>query len=502
MFLNTFIPSQETYANYTRPMTYESIRRVLRFYGLEGSRQVFYTGESEIAKLVGSDSTDGLRGDLFTDGVFREKIFCNVSHDRSEFNSGFSNSRRMITEQPTWRDSDTGLMVTPAFEGRVCRVELNCFFPSRVKAQQFVNTLSRLQANQIVDFNFEATVHMVFNEGILGLIEHIHTLKAKWEPTLPVLEEWFVAAAQQPLTTIMNKAGNNHSLAVPFKIQNLGIQFSEPQISLARKSELFGKYEVSIPYSYHFQEFIGWEVQYPLNIYQDEIDEAFIPRKEEGQVPFTPRCNVELAQAKEIWKVHTDVQPYYVVLPDHDPWKMEAQRFELPVVQARLSVEDAPEQVLCNFFEIEEFTWHPALKSYILRNRAKLFNMTSSPLIVRIYSGDIMILDTQLSMTETGDIILNRPPTMKNMHRLVVSLNYGVRDWPDSFWSDIDNHPEDRGVLDVLYPWFDWSKFPDNLLGNANQIKELINQGDGLVYYPWSRYMLGLGLYAHHADKR
>lgn len=502
MYLNTFIPSQETYANYTRPMTYDSIRRVLRFYGLEGSRQIFYTGESEIAKLVGSDSTDGLRGDLFTDGIFREKIFCNVSHERSDFNSGYGNSRRMITEQPTWFDSDTGIMVTPAFEGRECKVELNCFFPSRIKAQQFVNTLSRLQANQVVDFNFDATVHVVLNDGILALIEHIHALKSKWEPNLPALEEWFVANAQQPLTTIMNKAGNNHALAVPFNIQNLGIQFSEPKIMLARKADLFGKYEVTIPYSYHFQEFIGWEVQYPLSIYQDEIDECFIPAKEEGQVPFTRRCNIELEQAKEIWKVQTDVQPYYVVLPDHDPWKMEYKRFELPVVQARLSVEDLPEQVLCNFFEIDGFEWHPALKSYLLRNREKLFDSVSSPLIVRIYSDDLMILDTQLSMTETGDIILHRPPTMKNTHRLVVSLNYGVRDWTDHFWEDMDKHPEDRPILGILYPWFDWSKYPDNLAGHANNIRDAINQGDGLVQFPWSQYMLGLGLYAYTINKR
>ncbi|UYE93499.1 hypothetical protein [Shewanella phage FishSpeaker] len=499
MYLNTFVPSQETYANYTRPMTYDSIRRVLRFYGLEGSRQVLYMGESEITPLVGSNSTDGLRGDLFTDGIFREKIYCNVTHDRSEFNSGFSNSRRMITEQPTWYDSDTGLMVTPAFEGRICRVELSCFFPSRIKAQQFIATLSRLQANQVVDFNFETNVHVVFNEGILGLIEHIHALKSKWEPTLPTLEDWFVGCAQQPLTTITNKAGNNAVLAVPFNMQNLGIQFSEPTIALARKSDLFGKYEVIIPYFYHFQEFIGWEVQYPLSIYQDTIDEEFIPHKEEGQRPFTRRRNIELDQAKQLWDVQSDVQPYYIVLPEYDPWKMEFKRFELPIVQARLSVDNVPEQVMCNFFDIPGFTWHPALKNYVVRNRSKLFDMASSPLIVRIYSGEIMILNTQLRMEENGDIILNRPPTMKNIHHLVVSLDYGVRDWPDSFWEDIDMHPEDRPVLDVLFPWFDWSRFPNNLAGNANLIRELINQGDGIIHYPWGHYMMRLGLHAHSA---
>lgn len=497
MFLNTFVPSQETYVNYTRPMTYESIRRVLRFYGLEGSRQIFYMGESEIAKMVGSDSTDGLRGDLFTDGIFREKIYCNVTHDRSEFNTGYGNSRRMITEAPTWHDGDTGLMVTPAFEGRICRVELSCFFPSRIKAQQFINTLSRLQANQIVDFNFNANVHMVFNEGILGLIEHVHTLKAKWEPTLPVLEEWFVSNAQQPLTTVTNKAGNNEILTVPFDIQNLGIQFSEPTINLARRSELFGKYEVSIPYFYHFQEFIGWEVQYPLSVYQDDIDECFIPRKEEGQVSFHRRTNIELAQAKQLWDGMSDLQPYYVVIPSHDPWKVQSPRYELPIVQARLLVEDIPNQVMCNFFEIPDFTWHPAIHSYLLRNRAKLFNGVSSPLVVRIWSGEIMIDDTQLSMTETGDIVLSRHPTMKNTHRLVVSLNYGVRDWSDEFWEDLDKHPEDKGILDVLFPWYDWDKYKDNLTGNLGLIRDDINQGYGLNPTGWSTYMLGLGLHAY-----
>jgi hypothetical protein len=73
--LHTFIPAAETYRNSTRPGIYDSLKRVLRFYSLESTAQIFFNGENEIAKLVGSNATDKPRTGIYTDGMFRNKLY-------------------------------------------------------------------------------------------------------------------------------------------------------------------------------------------------------------------------------------------------------------------------------------------------------------------------------------------------------------------------------------------------------------------------------------------
>lgn len=519
MLLRTFVPSQETYANYTRPLTYEAIKRVLSFYGLNDGTQVFYNGEAEITKLVGSNSTDQTRTDLYTDGVFRGKIYAVVQHQRSTFNTDYGNSRRDLTEQPIWLDLEHGIRVSPEYEGRLCRVELNAHFPSRIKAQTFVNQIEMLRAQQMTDFNFNAVVHKVFNEGVLGLIEHVHAIKQHWEgDNCPELTEWFKSNAKVSMTTISNKAGNNQVLAVPYRMRNMGIQLEGSAIQLAQKSNIFGKYEVSVPFYFHFQEFMGWRVEYPLNVYQTEIDDEFIPTRDEGFKEFSIRNNVELTLANSIWTdSRKGLPPYYHVFPDHDPWRVPFYKWEMPVLQARISLPADPDnRLLCNMFEIPDFEWNEVLSRWALRNREKIFSDTNSPLVIRVWSGDTMVRPNQLSMDAGGNILINREPTLKNTHRLVISVNYGVRDWKEEFWEDLDQNQEDLPVLDMFYPFTNWKQYTTppaypvqtNLVVNqAPKIKYLkpqlktikrdIGSGDDLLKLDFNTYMINLGVKAY-----
>ena len=73
--LETFIESEEDYNAFFRPAIHDSIRQVLKFYGLNSGNQIYFNGENEITPLVGSLATDDVRSTRYTDGVFRNKIF-------------------------------------------------------------------------------------------------------------------------------------------------------------------------------------------------------------------------------------------------------------------------------------------------------------------------------------------------------------------------------------------------------------------------------------------
>lgn len=499
--LKQYITAAETERNATRPAIYDSLRQTLKFYGLDSTANIFFNGDNEISKLVGSNIDDKLRTDLYTDGVFRNKLYIVAEVEPNNFNSGYSSSRRSMVEMPVWSDSKLKLRLIPVFEGRHVNVEVNAHFNSRQGAQNFVNKINYAQSNQVVDFNFSANIHLPVNAGILGLFSNIHELLRKNVPTTPTLNDWFASGAKSPFTTIMNAAGNNQTLVVPMQLNNIGIQFAEPRIQMARKAQLTGSYEVVLTYHFYYQEFIGWDLEYPLNIYQDEIDEQYIPATQpKFKEELGSHTGIELAQGRIIDQSSRQVQnPYYLKLPDHDPWAYQAPDFTAPIVQARLTVEDEEKQILCNVFDIPDFNWNPAVKKYILRRGRKVFDINDSPFLIEVYSGDIRVLPKQLEMDGLGNITLIRKPTMENTHRVVVALNRGIRSYTDDFWDDLIKHPEDWNIIPPIFPWWPWDKWPeDEWIKHKCEIINGIDLGYGKCPFNWDRYMMYLGLIAYN----
>lgn len=480
--LNTFVDAEEEYNTFFRPAVYDSLRQVLKFYGLESTAQIIYNGEVEIGRMVGVNATDNPRANRFTDGVYRNKIFIVPEIEPHEFNSGFSNQRRMETELPTWSDGGKlPLLLTPSFEGRRVRVGVVANFTGRQEAKAFVNRINRLQANQGVAFNFSANVHMVINPEIIEFFKVIHGLLVKGDPTTPSLPDWFNKGCKAPIDTVSNVAGKLKRMVALAKLDNIGIYFEEPQIKLSRKAEIFGKYEVELGYTFYFQEFLGWELEYPLNVYQAEIPATFIPEPQEKHVErFNRRVAPEVAFAKSFGFPDRSVQaPYYLKLPAHDPWAWKMQAWLQPIIQARLALQAVESQVLCNIFDIPGFEWNAEVKAYMLRRHKYATIHNESPFLIQVFSNDQRVHAPRLSMDTEGFVTLTGVPLLTNTYRIVVVLNWAIRDYSDAFWEDMRNNPASRPVMESIFPNYDWEQFPGPWIDYLDQVRRDIAKGYG-----------------------
>lgn len=497
---NTFIESEEDYNAFFRPAIMDSIRQVLKFYGLDSGNQIYFNGENEIAKLVGNNATDDDRSVRYTDGVFRNKIFIATEVEQHEFNSGFSNSRRMETELPVWSDGGAlPLILTPSFEGRRIKVAVTAYFNSRTSAKTFVNRINRLQANQIAAFNFSANIHLVINPQIIEFMKAIHGLLVENEPTTPELPDWFDAGCKSPVTTISNVAGNLKRMVAPLKLDNIGIYFDEPQTALARKAETFGKYEVTMNYNFFFQEFIGWELQYPLMVYQSQIPEAFIPAPQEKHVEqFNKRVAPEVAFARDLGFPDRHIQaPYYLRLPLHDPWRWKFRAWMQPVIQVRCSVQNVENQALGNIFEIPGYEWNERVKNYILRRREFAFRDNESCFTIQVFSNDQRVHIPRMSLDETGTIWLSGLPEMRNTYRVVICIDWAIRDYTDAFWDDMRNHPDDRLIIESFWNEYDWNQFDSHWINHLFEVRQDIAKGWGkFPTRPINTYTSNAGLIA------
>lgn len=496
--LKTFIATEEPYDAFLRPAIYDSIKAVLQFYKLESAANIYYNGDNEIAKLVGNNRTDSPDAQRYTDGTFRDKIFIVPEISRSDF----WNNRRERVERPIFLDkSNLPLILTPSFENKLIRVKVVCMHTSRATAFDMKNRINRARENQVVDFNFSPTTHMVINPQIIQCFRAIHELLVKNDPNTPALDEWFFGQCWNPVHEISNVKGNHKRLAVPIKFANIGIQFSEPFISQVNKGQTYGRYEVEFNYSFYLNDFTGWELEYPLNVYQDEIPAQYIPAPQESfeAMPNTPAAP-EIADIRAITAPSGRAKtPFYLKLPAHDPWAWPKLDWVEPIIQARLALQDLPEQSLGNIFDIPGFGWKQNVVDYIKRRHAVAFSHHETPFLFQVFSNDIPVDPQYLSMDADGLITLHKGVVMRNTYRVVVTLDWAIRDYSDAFWYDLFKNQEGWKIMQQIFTWYAWDKLPKPWDHNVYQLTLDIAKGYGQPRKPMNIYEMNLDLIAYNA---
>ena len=499
MLLKSTVMSMEDYKTFSRPAVMDSLHRVLKFYGLESSADIYYNEDNDFTPLVGSFKRDQVRTNTFTDGIWRNKIFIIPEWEESQHNSGYSNQRREMTERPVWMtDDEQPFMIYPSLSGLKVTVGVVAGFNSSKSADQFRRRINRLQSNQVVAMNFSASGHLVVNPAIIDLLTNVHALYKKNDPTTPDFPEWFQKYRKVPFTAASDASGKNKLLVVPIVMNELGIYFTEPTVKKSRNAATVGMYEVEFGYYFYWKQFDGWELEYPLNVYQDEIDPIWIPRPDEQYTKsFDVRVNPEMAFAKALTDTRHLNAPYYLRLPNHDPWKMPGLWWVQPVIQARLAVDNVERQELCNIFQIPGWKWSDLAKRYILRRRTEAFRQFNTPFLVTVWSNDIRVYPEHLEMDENGGVWLLRAPEMRNTYRIVVTVDYAVRDYTGSFWTDLAHNPDDEEILPTLFPGFDWANLDKPWADKEVEIRKGIDKGRGIAGPDFNGYMMRLGLHAH-----
>lgn len=498
--LTTFIKTEESYDAYLRPAIYDSIKAVLAFYKLESAANIYYNGRNDVAKLIGNSQDDGQNADRYTDGIFRNKVFIKASYNRSEFWS----NRRMMTERPVLSDGGIlPLRLCPAFENKRVEVTVTAMFNSDIDATNWKDQINRARENQIVDFNFSPINHMVVNNSIVGFFETLYDMVAKNEPGIKPPHEWLNDRWQAATTVVTNVKGNHPRLVVPLKANNVGIQFTEAFVAQAQKGATYGRWEVEFSYFFYLNDFIGWDLEYPLMVYQDEIPQAFISRiQPEHAKPNNVVAAPEVQMARDLAPPQGNVGvPYYAKFPAHDPWAYPGAPWSIPVVQARLSVDAVEQQELCNIFDIP-FVWRDLVKNYVLRRHEYAFTQYHTPFLIQVFENDQRVDPATLSMDENGSITLHKAPNLRNTYRVVITTDYAIRDYADSLWDDLEANPDDWALMPLLFHWFDWSSVPLPWIQNTWFMRKHIAKGWGKWNQSFNIYEMSFNIVAHREQGR
>lgn len=460
MFVNN-VPCAETYRAITRPAILDSIKQTLKFYHIDPSNfQIYFNGEAEISKLFGSDLNDKKGSDQITDFKNRDKLYVLAEVNDNDFNSGYSNNYRQDTHMSFWKDPITETAISPMFVGRRVEVEINRHFRTRQEAVTFKNAIERIRTQQMANFTFDATVHLPINTSLVELFKEVYTrlVNAKAiDPNTINFSKWLVTNAKHSITVISNLIGNNKILVSPMRVENIEVIPSEPNVSKVTKGDYLGRFEVSFSYYFYWQEFIGWQATYPIMVYQQLMPEKYFnPVVENWKRPVTLTGFLERTQMMELTKGNKGylTTPYYDRIPLEDPWAPPAEEYMVPKLQVTLQLSLEPTQTLFNLKDIDGFEWNKFYIDYLLANRKDIFRKYNNPLTIKLFSNDVQVDPKDLSMDENGNIIFARLPTIKNIHRAVLFVNYDIKLWSEVCIEGLlKDKVAGKKLLDYIMPW-------------------------------------------------
>lgn len=487
----------ETYRSATRPMLFDVINQVLDYFGINGAK-ILINGEAEVPKLLGSNGDDKKSTDLGTDLKLTDKVYVIAEIEPGEFNTGFASSPLMGMTPAVWKDDSIGLHIAPIYRGRVVSMDMNKHFITRQDAVNFINSIETVLDQQVGPFSVDINIHHPLPEGIIQLISECHGLLAKADATDLKFNDYFYKNAKAPMHYVTNPIGNNPMIVVSRRIEGTEILYNAPFIARTKKaSDQLGKWEVSFRFQFHWQEHVRWDVHYPAMIYQQPLDNKWMPTvSEKVSRDATDNTFFDLAFMNAILKKKLQHLPYYHKFPDFDVWTPPQEDWRSATIQAMLVLKDVEEQLVCDFNELPNFKWDLRYLAFIKKYHHRMLKLNSSVMHIRLYSDDIPVDIEGLEFTIEGKLILKRPPTMANTHRAVLFFNYDLNSLDADARADMGLNPDDfNWLLPGMFPWID---IPDLSNMDDKGIKDFLNDsrwGSDMYYNrPFPNGMMAMSI--------
>lgn len=500
------IPAYESYRNGVRPAVFTSLRQMLEYMDIGTNHRIYFNGEAEVSKLLGGDASGRKGSDLDTDTGFDNKIFVELERENAEYNDDLDALTGDGMVPPVWECPITKSRITPKFSTKKLTVTVNHFYKDRNTAQRNYNSLRAKVLGIRQNSLFECETHYPLIYAPMECYKHIfdRLVNANQLPADKDFMDWMFENTKNSLPAIIrNIIGKNPAFVFKQRIAEVGINVEAPRHAYVNKGKYIGRYEVSWSYNFYWSEHTEWIFEYPMQIFQQPMPVEFIPEIfTQNKFDYATNRFYESAIAQRVWDYAKNLDPFYHVFPPMDEFRPPVVSWISNQLQVMVAMEDIENQVILNITQLNNFDWNPEVLAYLLKYHDKVTTRHRNPLQIQLWSDDTQVLEEQVKLTETGDLILTRKPRMASIYRMTMSFDYALRLYDEDCIKDLTGDKDfGRWIIGILFPAFPLPPdFGEGGFDDWWNVHNDIEVGDGDPIYPFPNGMLGSLIIGHHND--
>lgn len=462
------VDAQETYRSSIRPVMVSSIRHLMKHFGFDKDILTFFSGESEISRMIGTNFTTKTRTDQDTDVGYYDRQFVTAEQDVAGVNDELDSSGRWITNHPFWRDPETESMIVPMFVTRKYNMSINRYFKDRVTANQYRDHIQNTLTNPNVN-TFNTTVHYPISYQMMNCFETIYSRLVEAgivdKDKVNALD-WFKANCTVPSDIVTNLIGNNPVFVFKRSLDGISLLFNGVNITRSQKGKYQGQHLVTLEYSFYLSEHTRYELHYPITVYQQMTEAKYIPQFDRDVLDDYPSSHFYESQMaashKDLYMKHS--APFMFVFPDVDNFRPPFWKWMDLMLQRLALMEDTEDQNVLNLFTFNGETgfWDSTFEKYIKKFHNKVTIRHRNPMHIRIWSDDVGVEELHVTMDETGNIFLKHKPTMKAAYRVTFYLDNATWLYDEECIRDIiEDEDYGRWIIDKIMPWLPLPGDPD-----------------------------------------
>lgn len=266
-----FIPSNEKFANITRPVAMGMVRQILKMCNLPENMKIIYNDMLETAIQPGSalgdnpDKTVPWLNDSkvsmeVEEAYFEERLSSNIIH-RPE--------HRFI-----FQDDDLEVYVKPVYSTTRVRVTLHCAASHRNLATRWRDELKQRITDGRDAHLFQATYSYEFPVAMQNAIEIIHKYREKIAGYGEDLATYFKRYADPRITILTNQVGGGGQMVVPeTQGQIVGLfDFTVPERGNRDEGDA-QRFSIELPFTFMYEQPIGCLMSFPHYVHQQWMNE-------------------------------------------------------------------------------------------------------------------------------------------------------------------------------------------------------------------------------------
>lgn len=496
--LRVRIEALEQYRSFIRPIILSSVRHINHYYDADQDVRIWFNGEAEVTRMLGTTFTEKIRTDRITDVGYENRLFVTAEEETSEVNDALDSCHRWVANHPFWEDPETKARIFPMYVTKKYSVSINRYFKDRVTAYQFRDRLRNSMANPQANA-FSTIIHYPVSHQMLACFEDIHTRLVNVGKVSADVDAftWFQQNALIPTDIITNLIGNNACFVFKQSIEELSLLFDGVEITQINRGRYQGQYLATYRYSFFMPVHTQYELHYPIMVYQQLTHDDFIPHYRTDSVhpndyPTYRFYEAQLAGEMELNRLQHRMN-YMLVFPVEDTFRPPVIPWLNQQLQRLTSLDDITPQITLNLFTFStepDGVWDETFVKYITQFHDKLNTRYRNPMYLAIWSDDIRVVDEHVQLDENGDVSLLHAPTMSASYRIAFYLDRAIWQWSGECVDDIlSDETYGRWILNIIapglplpgdkqycgprypgsLPWLDWE---EDVLGKINWGKE------------------------------